>query len=273
MEFITGEKFKALAKWTYVPQTERSQDDYDGLQNTLDWVLLKNNDVVYTHGHYVKQLFAELRTKHKYIILISHNSDVNIDSTFDIPQNIVKWYAQNVNIKNSRLYSIPIGLENDRWFRSLKKKETITKYAMFPIGLYKNWAYLNHNISTNVHERLPIYLKYETQPWVTARRGKNGKDFDDYAHNIHFHRFIFCPDGNGIDTHKLWEALYLKSIPIVKRGINTEFYKDLPICFVEEWDEITLPFLQEEFTRIKSQKWNLNKLNFSYWNKLITTKL
>jgi hypothetical protein len=269
MELITGDKFKDIAKWIYVPQNNRSSDDYDNLQNTLDWVLLKDNDIVYTHTHYVKQLFEELKTKKKYIILVSHNSDVNIDRSFEIPQNIVRWFSQNVNQTNPRLSSIPIGLENTRWLKQINKHDIIIQYFDKKISEYKNWVYLNHNISTNVHERLPIYLQYEGLPWVTSRRGKNGKDFQDYAYNIHAHRFVICPNGNGIDTHRMWEVLYAGSIPIVKRGINTEFYKELPVCFVDAWDEITLPFLQGEFKRIKEQKWNMRKLDFQYWNRLI----
>lgn len=273
MEFITGDKFKELAKWNYVPQNSKFiKDDYDHLQNNIDWILVKDGDIVYTHGHYVKALFEELKSKRKYITLISHNSDVNVDESYEIPQNIIKWYAQNVNVKNSRLFSIPIGLENDRWFPKLQKKQVISKIRIRSIIVYKNWVYMNHNISTNVHERLPLYMKYENVPWVTSVRGKNGKDFENYAMQIHHHRFVICPDGNGIDTHRLWETLYLGSFPIVRRSINTEFYKDLPICFVDDWDDITFNFLQNEFTRLSTQMWNMDKLNFKYWKKLITSK-
>ena len=29
--------------------------------------------------------------------------------------------------------------------------------------------------------------------------------------------FVICPEGNGIDTHRMWEALYLRTIPIIKK--------------------------------------------------------
>ena len=79
-----------------------------------------------------------------------------------------------------------------------------------------------------------------------------------------------CPNGNGVDTHRLWETLYLKSIPIVKHSINADFYFDLPIVFVNDWKEITKDFLINEYDRIASANWNLEKLNFDYWkNKIL----
>jgi len=83
------------------------------------------------------------------------------------------------------------------------------------------------------------------------------------------HKFVLCPEGNGTDTHRTWETLYVGSIPIEKRNINNSFYQDLPICFVDSLSEINEDFLNYEFDRIKNTKWNLDKLNFSYWKDKI----
>ena len=34
------------------------------------------------------------------------------------------------------------------------------------------------------------------------------------------YKYCICPEGNGVDTHRFWEALYLKCVPIV---INSTF--------------------------------------------------
>jgi hypothetical protein len=81
--------------------------------------------------------------------------------------------------------------------------------------------------------------------------------------------FVLSPEGNGIDTHRLWEALVIGTIPIEKRNINNSFYSDLPICFVNKWSDITLDFLEKEYIRIKSTNYDLNKLTFSYWKDKI----
>lgn len=129
-------------------------------------------------------------------------------------------------------------------------------------------VYVNHNTGTNPLREAP-YKVLEGQPWATVERGRNGVNISHYFDNLYNHPFVICPEGNGIDTHRTWECLYLNTIPIVKRNINIEFYKDLPICFVDSWEEVTEIFLFEEFKRMATAKWNLDKLNFDYWKNLI----
>ena len=58
-------------------------------------------------------------------------------------------------------------------------------------------------------------------------------------------------------------------IPIEKRNLNNRFYEDLPICFVNDWEEITEEFLVRELIRIRTTDWNMEKLTFAYWaNKI-----
>jgi NAD(P)-dependent dehydrogenase (short-subunit alcohol dehydrogenase family) len=46
----------------------------------------------------------------------------------------------------------------------------------------------------------------------------------------------------------------------IQDRIAYEDFDDLPICFIDSWDEITKEFLEKEKTRILSTKWNLEKL-------------
>ena len=53
-----------------------------------------------------------------------------INSVDNLPKNVIKWYSQNVNVKDDRLVSLPIGLENSRWFVEIQKqKRIIEKHA------------------------------------------------------------------------------------------------------------------------------------------------
>jgi len=217
----------------------------------------------------------------KNFILISHNSDGKIldyDTDFGanikyIPDNLIKWYGQNVCVSNNKIESIPIGLENKRWFPEIQKHNKITLKINENKDL-KNLLYINHNISTNINERLKPYNLFKNKSWVTLQHGQNGINFDEYLDNIYNHNFVLCPEGNGTDTHRTWETLYLNSIPIEKRNINNQYYTDLPICFVNDWEEITKEFLLNEYERITNKKWNLEKLNFNYWkNKIKKTDI
>lgn len=268
MDWIQGDKFKALTPLTYSP-TVKAPGDYDNLENTLDISKLSDVNLVYTHTIYAKQLFEVIAGVKNTFVIITHNADINVDSTFILPGNVIKWYTQNVNVTDSRIESIPIGLENDRWFKGLKKKEKMEGLLTKPKKI-RNWVYMNHNINTNMVKRAVPYYYLENKYFVSSRHGMNGHNFDEYIDNVYHHRFVICPEGNGLDTHRTWEALYLGTIPIEKKNINNQFYKDLPISFVRNWDEVTEDFLAEEYARITTKEWNLDKLKFEYWkNKIL----
>lgn len=271
MDLITGDKFKTVADFLYAPEKKHS-GAYDNLQNTLDLSKLGNINIVYTHTFYVKQLFQLIASLSQKFIVITHNADTNINESFKMPDNILKWYSQNVGIIDPRITSIPIGLENDRWFPELKKKQKMINLLRQP-KRYRNLVYMNYNINTNSSKRLSPYMLLENKSWVTTEMGVNGEGFDQYLYGVYNHRFVICPEGNGMDTHRTWESLYMNSIPIEKKNINNQFYTDLPICFVNDWDEIKEEFLQEELVRINTTEWNLDKLRFKYWKDKIKNNL
>lgn len=82
---------------------------------------------------------------------------------------------------------------------------------------------------------------------------------------MYSHKFVFSPRGNGIDTHRMWESLYLRSIPIVKKCLAMEQFYDLPILFVEDWDNITEDYLNNKYIEIMNKEYPLYKLNINYW--------
>jgi hypothetical protein len=262
--FITGNKFKSLANYTFAPPVKRG-DDYYYLPNTYDPFKIKEGDIVYTDTGYVNEFFKQIIDKK--IFLITHNGDTNID--FAPHPSIIKWFTTNVNIVHPLIESIPIGLENDLWFPEVHKKEKMIAKLNEP-RTFRNLVYMNHNCATNPMVRNRLYQIYEGEQWVTSVRGSNRANlFDDYLDNIYNHKFVICPEGNGIDTHRTWEALYLGTIPIERKNLNNRFYDNLPICFVNEWEDLTEEFLEREYRRIKSDKWNIAKITFEYWKNKI----
>jgi hypothetical protein len=248
MEYIRGEKFKSLSN---------------------------NKEIFYCHTHDVNSFFDNLNITQDFI-LISHNSDGKITdqpgkSDADVrkmPKNLIRWYAQNVCYKDDRIISLPIGLENSEWFVSTKKVEKITN-KILENKKHKKLVYVNHNIQTNPKERIKPYTHLQNKDFATIENGLNGQNFDNYLDNLYNHKFVVCPEGNGTDTHRTWECLYINTIPIEKRNINNQFYTDLPICFVDDWEEITEEFLNSEYERITKLDWNLEKLDFNYWKNRI----
>jgi len=266
IDFITGEKFVKVADLVYYPKGVK---DCNPLVNTYCPCALKEKTIIYTHTLYVRQLFEEIKKLKCKFIIITHNCDVNVDESFIVPDNVIKWFTQNVNVVNPKIESIPIGLENDKWFKNVEKKKKMEAMLRQP-KKQKELAYLNSNVKTNPKERQPLYDLFGNVPWVTSVHGINGIEFDQYLDNIYNHKFVFCPNGNGIDTHRLWETLYMGSIPIVKKDINNWFYNSLPILYVEDWNDITEGLLVELSDIYNNpDDSDLEMLSFEYWKNYI----
>jgi len=249
----------------------------------MDWIqgerfidLANNVNIFYRHTHDVNYFFKNLPTKDPFV-LISHNSDGCIMGNPDradhadiglVPGNLIHWFGQNVNTISPYVSSIPLGLENNRWLKR-EPKLRLMQEVLRQKHEGRNLLYINHNIRTNPEEREKPYKVLEGKYWVTADHGANGSDFPNYLLALCQHPFIVCPQGHGMDTVRTWEALYMGCIPIEKRNLNNRFYTDLPICFVNDWEEITEEFLVRELIRIRTTEWNMNKLTFSYWKQII----
>lgn len=81
------------------------------------------------------------------------------------------------------------------------------------------------------------------------------------------HRFVLCPPGNGRDTHRMWEALYAGTIPIVQRHPALSAFSDLPILFVEDLVSVSPQQLEREYERMTSLSWNMEKLFLPWWRE------
>jgi len=283
MDWIQGNRFMSLADYVYVPARDLDENrqyltnlnrfppsDYRYIKNTFNRNLVKDYNIIYTPTFYVDRFFEEMVDLNKKMILITHNCDINVN--FPPTDNIIKWFTQNVNIVHDKIESIPIGLENDIWFKEVHKKDKmITKLQQS--RSYRNLAYMNHSIKTYPKERQKIYNLLEGQRWVTSVRGTNPYNFEEYIDNIYNHKFVICPRGNGMDTHRLWETLYMGSVPIVKKDINNWFYNDMPILYVNEWEDITEGFLNDMWPMYENGDWDKEKLTFEYWKNKITNDI
>lgn len=269
MDWIQGERFISIAAHIYTPNV-KDRGDYYNIPNTLDLTMLHDGDIIYTHTMYALQLLLLMQNTARRYILITHNADTSItdEHILLMDKNLIRWYAQNVDCVHDKIQAIPIGLENERWFRGLQKKERML-VKMQQRRQFKNLLYLNCNVITNPVKRTPLYNLFANKKWVTARHGRNGSNFNEYLDDIYNHWFVLCPEGNGIDTHRTWETLYMGSIPIERRNRNNKFFCDLPICFVDDWSEITPEFLEYEYARINALRCDKQMLTFDYWQKLI----
>lgn len=279
-DYIEGSKFIGIADLTYC--LDPTYYSHAVFQNTFneDNINATNKDtiVVYTNTHWVENFFNELKTfkTDKKFILITHNSDHDLNEyVYGLkPDNIIKWYSQNVNHINDKndFESIPIGLENPNWFPNVNKISNLLGILEKEKSI-KNLLYVNHTIRSYPKERTEPYELFVNKNWCTIEFHENGQNYNNYIDNLYNHKFILSPRGNGLDTHRFWETLHLKSIPVVIKNPNNSYYFDLPVVFVDKWTDVTEEFLNSEYNRISNTEYNLEKLYFKYWkNKILNNK-
>ena len=54
-----------------------------------------------------------------------------------------------------------------------------------------------------------------------------------------------------------------------KKSVTMNYFKDLPILFVDNYDIIDLNYLDKIYIEFSEKKFNLNKLNINYWRNEI----
>jgi hypothetical protein len=81
--------------------------------------------------------------------------------------------------------------------------------------------------------------------------------------------YVLCPEGNGVDTHRIWETLYLGGIPIIlSSNVLNPLLSELPVLIIRDWRELyDKEFLEVKWYEMQTKKYNFEKLKASFWIK------
>ena len=197
--------------------------------------------------------------------------------TESISSNFEKVFCINKSNDMLNTFGIPLGITNDcddsPLHRVYGNKDIMIDVSNQDI-IKSNLLYMNFNIQNFPTERQMIFDKFKNSDFIKI--GNINTTLDSrliFLKEIKSSKFVLCPRGNGIDTHRLWETLYMGSIPIVKYENTHHLFKDLPILFINDWDEITEDFLNKSYDKMVNMEWNLNKLKISYWLEFIENNI
>jgi hypothetical protein len=183
----------------------------------------------------------------------------------------------NKDTDNVNTYGIPLGVCNDTNESHLHpifgNNSDIIDISKKQIDK-KNLSYLNFNISNYPNDRQLVSDLFSNKNWVlNGNINQSSTGRRKYLEEIKSSKFVFCPRGNGIDTHRIWESLYMGSIPIVKYESAHHLFTDLPILFIKDWNEISEDFLNDKYLEITNKDWKLDKLKIGYWTDFIKNKI
>ena len=193
---------------------------------TGDRVFLKADEI---------HLFVELKmssilSRDSKFVFVTHDSDVPFDeqSYSMLEPHAIHIYAINTTLRRPKLTTIPLGIsENipelaDRRPRSPDERDIE--------------VYMNFSLDTNVEKRTECYEALKDDPRVYLNQLVRTTT-SEYVDHLCRSKFVVCPVGNGVDTHRVYEALACGATPVVLHTTLDHLYEQLPICIVNNWSD------------------------------------
>ena len=226
-EFMCGSYFKSLCKYSV-------QEYTDARTHKFCFKIHQDGDSskIFCKTEYLNHFLHNFSIESPFDLL-THNSDVNItsgnyDNAKSLQPNLRHWYAQNLNCNHEMMRVLPIGLANPKWDHGNQENFKKVRDGRFN--------------KTNI---LDVCFDLYTNP--LERQGcldaiklpmRDRLPFTDHLKQIKSSFFCISPNGNGLDCHRHWEALYLKTVPIVTRSLFTENLKSMgvPVFILDDWE-------------------------------------
>lgn len=172
---------------------------------------------------------------------------------------------------NAESLPIPLGLTNtypDSPIHQILGDTNMIVSALHvrPTLGFRNRIYANFDFSTHEDRRILADLFQRTGNTVHVPvKSEQGRQA--YLRACRFSDFVLCPRGVGEDTHRVWESLYLGTIPVVLRTpLMSYFARYLPILTLDSWIQIgDVKFMEETYSKLSAMEWQVGELTASRW--------
>lgn len=214
MEFVPPRKIAESCESVYCPRYP-DLPTYTGKER-----------VVFVNGDYIEG-FAKTVASHIETCIV-HNSD----KTFgNFEASLITTYADNVRAVNADcldefgVVQIPLNISDSQYEYLKSYKPKVGKSIL----IYSNFA-----ITTNSNERLECHTSKINNVTRSMRKSQKGY-YDDLCRS----KYVLCPEGTGMDTHRVYEALYCGATPVVKRNPLAPMYERIGgIIIINRWEEL-----------------------------------
>jgi hypothetical protein len=274
IDAMSGEKFQLLATVTlgtlddfvYNPVIKRNLEKCLQISDIPPkW---NNPSIVFCYSHCLEDFSRNLASLQNPCVLIAGNSDYNVPAELCSRilgcEKILHFFCQNLLEPHPRASLLPIGFANTMW--SHGSHSHFSEVNRNPVK--QKDIFCSFKVETNSAKRIPCKGFAERNRIVNQTLHHK-----DYLRELSLHRFCLCPEGNGIDSHRFWEALWVKTIPIVTRSGFTEQLQEmgLPCVLIDSWNRFDIKSLPDpssfSFDICKKQ------INFQEMSKKILRKV
>jgi hypothetical protein len=232
---ITGERIQQLCDvycglpddFQFNPVIASQHDKFKDLDSiTEEW---DNPRVIFCYGHRLQSFQTKMKFLKNPFKLVTHNSDTNITEEFGPlleDEKLLEMYSQNPCIEHSKLKLVPIGIANSMWPHG--NMSYLSQIMSLNIPKTRD-VYFNFNIGTNPSKRTECYEALKSKFEFESM-----KSYPEYLLALAKCKFAICPEGNGIDSHRIWECYYLNVVPVLLDSVFSRQLK-FPCVILESW--------------------------------------
>lgn len=193
-------------------------------------------------------------------------------------RGVQKIFATNADPLGDYVEPMPLGLTSDCDDSPLHKlygdsSHLVEAWRRQPDRpSFNGGVYANFKTETAPAWRDELLDWCQTQSFVQVDRPKSTAEGRiAYLTQLRHQNFVICPRGNGVDTHRLWETLYMGGFPIVQRNPGIErAVGNLPVVWVNDWEEIGQSGrLEREWRRLTDPgaKFEWERLSLGFWKE------
>lgn len=276
-EFVDQDKIISGEKFLNISLTEGSFNYF-------------KRDFLYKNGVWrhckVKSWISQSKFYASETLVIGH-SDISTKRTDALilkKLGVSKLFAVNNYPLKEFSESLPLGITNScddspihrllgNESHFLKANSTEFSNEYFTPSIYLNFTARNNS---GVRKKLlsiagEISSLYE----VTVQT----PDFTDngrikYLENLRSKGLVLCPEGNGVDTHRFWETLYMGGVPVVtKNKMMQSFFDKLPVLQLNSWEDLSnISLVESKWWTLTEKTYDFELLSKDYWIKKFKSK-
>ncbi len=231
---VRKSSYPYLCSDTYLFESQAKVLSLQDLRNLLmNKSNVKKYKSLYVNGDLVIKLIEYRNALPRIENLVIMESDIPqyVKKLTKLYSKVDRIFSNNLVGKSDRCQPIPLGLERQAYRSSgrLANFKSNADSRERKITFLIAW-----NDSTNINRSRyrREFLKCQNALIITNRL---------HAKTVHKlmrkSMFVPCPAGGGLDTHRVWEAIYLGAVPVV---LKSEFCGDStwPVIVVEKWLDI-----------------------------------
>jgi len=240
-------------------------------------------DFLYKSGTWRGAKITSLVSHHEEYLtkpLVMGHSDIpttKLDSFVLKKLGIPKIFAVNSQPVRDFAEPLPLGITNDcddsplhrvlgNESHFLQANSVDFQTENFVPSIYVNFSagnnsrVRNHLLSVTKEISSLYKVTFETPNFTNDGRVS-------YLEKLRSIGLVLCPEGNGVDTHRFWETIYMGGTPIVtSNSAMQSFYDDLPVIQLHSWNELSdISGIENKWWELSQKTFNFDILSIEYW--------